>query len=74
VIASLLIVQRVANRSALVSHTFTTGHASSFDIRRQREPTGSNGTPLGGYLMSSAGGMKRTLASQQSISIRMGEA
>ena len=55
-IAPLLIVQRVANRSALTSHTINAGHVGLFNPRRQGGPTGGDGTPLGGYLMSSAGG------------------
>ena len=54
-IAPLLIVQWVANRSAFTSHTISTGHASSFNVRRQEELTGGDDTPLGGYLMSSVG-------------------
>ena len=48
-IASLFIVHRVANRSALTSLAVTTGHADSFNVRKQGEPTGGDGAPLGGY-------------------------
>ena len=47
-IAPLLIVQRVANQSAVTSHTITTGRASSFNVRKQGEPIGGDGTPDGG--------------------------
>ena len=49
VIASLLIIQRVANRSALTSHAVTTGHASWFNVRNKGKPTDSEGTPIGGH-------------------------
>lgn len=38
-IAALLIVQRVANRSALTSDTIVTGGISSFHFRSRGEPT-----------------------------------
>ena len=44
VIAPLLIIQRVANQSALTSHIITTAHASSFNFKRQED----------GYLKNSA--------------------
>ena len=55
-IAPLLIIQRVADRSALTSRTIITGHTSSFSVRRQGEPTGSDGTPLDGHLKNLATG------------------
>ena len=55
-IAPLLIIQRVANGSALTGPAVTTGHTSSFNVRGQGEPTGSNGTPLGGYPKNLAAG------------------
>jgi len=54
VIAPLLIIQRVANGSAFTGHTITIGHTSLFNARRQGEPTGRDGTPLGSYLKNSA--------------------
>ena len=56
VIAPLLIIQRVANGSALTGHAITTGHASSFEVGGQGEPKGSDGTPLCGCLKNSAAG------------------
>ena len=47
VIAPLLIVQRVANGSALTSHAVSTGRASSFNVKKHGEPTGSDGIPDG---------------------------
>lgn len=53
VIAPLLIIQRVASKSALTSDTITTGHVSSFRFRSQRESTGGSDTPHGRYHTSS---------------------
>jgi len=46
VIAPLLIIQRVANGSALTSHAVTAGYTSLFDVRGEGEPMGRDGTPL----------------------------
>jgi len=56
VIAPLLIVQQVTNRSALTSDTITTGGASSYSVRRQGEPTGGDGIPLGDHPKNSVAG------------------
>lgn len=39
-----------------MSHTITTGQASSVNFRRQGEFTDSDGTPLGDHPTNSAGG------------------
>lgn len=41
-IAPLLIIQRVANRSALTSNTIVTGHIDSFRDMGREESTGGN--------------------------------
>ena len=41
-IAALLIIQRVANRSALTSDTIVTGNISSFQIGSRGESVGDN--------------------------------
>jgi len=53
VIAPLLIIQRVANQSALTSNTISAGHTNSFKARRGVS-TGGSGTLPGGYPMGSA--------------------
>ena len=52
----MLIIQRVAKRSALTNQTITAGPASSLKFRRQGELSGSDGAPLGGNLANSADG------------------
>ena len=42
-IASLLIIQRVANKSALTSNTIASGHLSSFRARSGERTTGTSG-------------------------------
>ena len=54
VIAPLLIVLRVANKSALTSNTVASGHISEFKAQTQGELASGTGTPLGGDLMSPA--------------------
>ena len=54
VIAPLLIIQRVANRSALTRNTIASGRVSEFKVRTQGEFSGG-GAPPGGDRMSSAG-------------------
>ena len=58
-IAPLLIVQRVANQSALTNHSFTTS-TSSFNVRGQGELTGGDGIPLGGYPKNPVAGYGKT--------------
>ena len=53
VIAPLLIVQRVASKSAFASDTTTTGHVSSFKFRSQGESTGGIDTRTDECYMSS---------------------
>ena len=49
-IAPLLIIQRVANQSALASNTMiVTGHIGSFRVRSRRESTGDSGAAAGEY-------------------------
>ena len=53
-IASLLIIQRVANRSALTSNTVASGRLSDFKARSQGQlTTGSDALPSGGDPASS---------------------
>ena len=55
VIASLLIIQRVANKSALTSDSLAAGHISEFKARSRGGLTdGSNPIP-GGHTMSPVG-------------------
>jgi len=49
VIAPLLIIQRVANQSALTSNTIATGHIGSFHARSPGESTNDSGTLPGEY-------------------------
>ena len=52
-IASLLIIQRVANKSALTSNTVTSGRLSDFKAKSQGQLTTGNGAlPSGGDPMS----------------------
>jgi len=53
VIAALLLVQRVANRSALTSDTIVTGNISSFHVGSRRESTGGDRALTDVYPMSS---------------------
>ena len=55
VIASLLIIQRVANRSALTSSTIAPGSISSFKVRSRGESTVGGGTLPDVHQMSSMG-------------------
>jgi len=52
VIASLLIVQRVANRSALTSRTIVTGHESSVIFRSRGQLTDGDGAPPRAYAVN----------------------
>ena len=52
-IAPLLIIQRVAKKSALTGHCVVTGHTILFDVGSRGESTGSNGTPSGRYHIGS---------------------
>ena len=47
VIASLLIVQRVASKSALTSKTVASGRISEFEARSREELTGRDTLPSG---------------------------
>ena len=49
VIAPLLIIKRVANRSALTSNTIATGHIGSFHARARGELTGGSDVPSRAY-------------------------
>lgn len=51
-IAPLLIIQRVASRSALTSESVTSGHISSFKAETRGELTSDSG-PFGGDPISS---------------------
>ena len=53
VIAPLLIIQRVANRSALTSNTIATGHIESFHVGSRWESAGGNLTLPRGSSVSS---------------------
>ena len=53
VIAPLLIIQRVANRSALTKKTLVSGRLSSFKTRSRGELAGDNGATPGGDFVSS---------------------
>ena len=53
VIAPLLIIQRVANRSAMMSDTIKSGHSNSLHFRSQGESTGDSHALSGGYPMGS---------------------
>ena len=53
VLAPLLIIQRVANKSALTSNTFISGHLSSFKARSGEKSTSEAGAILSGDAMSS---------------------
>jgi len=46
VIAPLLIIQRVANGSALTGPTVTTGRTTLFNVRGQGGPADNGGVPL----------------------------
>jgi len=59
VIAPLLIIQRVANGSALTSRAITTGHVSVFNVKGWGGPTGSDGIALCSCLKNSAAGYGR---------------
>ena len=48
VIAPLLIVLRVANKSALTSNTVASGHISEFKAQTQGELASGSGVPPGG--------------------------
>ena len=53
-IASLLIIQRVANKSALTSNTVASARLSDFKARSRGQPTtGGGAIPSGGDSMSS---------------------
>ena len=54
-IAPLLVIQRIANKSALTSNTIASGHLSSFKARSRADVTGGGGTLPSGddYPMSS---------------------
>ena len=43
-IAPLLVIQRIANKSALTSNTIASGHLSSFKARSRADVTGGGGT------------------------------
>ena len=60
VIAPLLIIQRVANQSALTS-TSVTGGVGSFSFRSRGGTAGSSGTLSGGYPMNYGGGFGKEL-------------
>ena len=53
-IAPLLIIKRVANRSALTSDVITTGHIISIDVGSRWEPAGGGRALPAVYPMSSA--------------------
>ena len=53
VIAPLLIIQRVANKSALTSNTITSGRNSTFKARSRGRSMGGSGTLSSGDSMSS---------------------
>lgn len=55
VIASLLIIQRVANKSSLTNNTIAPGNISSFKAKSQGELTGDSGTLPGRNYVSSVG-------------------
>jgi len=61
VIAPLLIIQRVANGSAVTGQAITTGDTSLFNDKRQGEPMGSNGLPLRTCPKNSAAGYGKNL-------------
>jgi len=48
VIASLLIIKRVANRSVLTGSVIITGNTSPFNLTTQEEPAGGSDTHSGG--------------------------
>jgi len=54
VIAPFLIIQRVANQSALTSNSVATGNPGSFNFRSRGRTTDGSGTLSGGYPMDSA--------------------
>ena len=49
----MLVIQRVANKSALTSGTVAPGHTSEFKVRTPEELTGGGGTVPGRYTASS---------------------
>ena len=55
VIASLLIILRVANKSALTSDTIAPGSISSIHFTGRGRPTGGNGTVSDGHPTNSTG-------------------
>ena len=54
VIAPLLIIMRVADKSALTSNTFASVRVGDFDARTREEFTGGGGTLPDGALVGSA--------------------
>ena len=53
VITPLLIIQQVANKSALTSRTTATGRIGSFNVGNRGDSTGNDGIRPGGCHMSS---------------------
>ena len=58
-IAPLLIIQRIANGSALTGHTITTGRTSLFNVRNRGELADSEYVPFSGHPTSSAAGYRK---------------
>jgi len=76
VIAPLLVIRRVANKSALTSNTTVTGHVGSFHVGSRWSSTVSS-VPPGGHSFGSAGTYRKdtgefVVGDESTIDIRRG--